>query len=63
MKLLHTQIEEELPAIARARAIEVTLGSTSISQADPLYTFVGASVAVYLFDSKLSWCGMRQVII
>ena len=60
---LIADLAKELPQQALSRATEVSLGSTAVSQDDPLHTFVGASVAVCLIDTKTSLCALRQVIL
>ncbi len=59
---LVSQLDQQLPQQARERAREVDLGTTAVSKEDPLYTSVGASVAVCLIDRKTAWCGLRQVM-
>ena len=56
-------LAKELPKKALTHATEVSLGTTAISQKAPLHTFVGASVAVCLIDTKYSSCGLRQVML
>ena len=56
-------LAKELPKKALSHATEVSLGTTAVSQNKPLHTYVGASVAVCLFDTKTSSCALRQVML
>lgn len=54
------------PQVSRAlldQAVEVPLGTTRVSSTEPLFTTVGASVAVCLLDTAGSASALRQVML